>query len=290
MNDAQKEIRRVAVLAHQALMSADGLAKDVEQHLSSKGVEVRLGGLGDNAFAQSVLREENDLVVALGGDGTMLRAGELAAESATPVLGINMGRLGFLMEVKRENWRHAIDRVLQGEYWLEPRARIAATLFREEEEIGRWEALNECVVGRGRTARPIRVQAEVDDHYLATYVADAVICATATGSTAYALAAGGPILPPQLRNMLLVPVAPHLSADEAIVLPENATLIMKVGEGPPVDLSCDGWLHHEMAPGDRVEVMASPEDALFVRLEDPGYFFRNLTKYVNHDPPATGRI
>jgi NAD+ kinase len=279
-------IESVAVLAHRELVASGGLAEDVRQYLVSEGVKVRLGNLDDEEFARSLIEGESDLIVALGGDGTMLRAGELGAEGATPVLGINRGRLGFLMEVKRGDWHQALERVLAGEYWLERRARIAVTLFRGEDQIGEWEALNECVVGRGPTARPIRVQAEVDEHYLATYVADAVICSTATGSTAYALAAGGPILPPEMRNMLLVPVASHLSADEAIILPESSTLVMRVAEGPPVDLSCDGWLHHEMEAGDYVVVAASPEDALFVRLEDPGYFFRNLTEYVNNNPPT----
>jgi NAD+ kinase len=279
-------IERVAVLANRDLMASGGLAEDVRQHLIGEGVEVRMGNLDDEEFAQSLIQSESDLIVALGGDGTMLRAGELGAEGSTPVLGIHLGRLGFLMEVKRGEWHQALERVLAGEYWLERRARIAITLFRGEQQLGQWEALNECVVGRGPTARPIRVQAEVDEHYLATYVADAVICSTATGSTAYALAAGGPILPPEMRNMLLVPVASHLSADEAIILPESSTLVMRVGQGPPVDLSCDGWLHHEMEAGDYVVVAESPEDALFVRLEDPGYFFRNLTEYVNNNPPT----
>jgi NAD+ kinase len=284
MNGPKDPIEKVAVLAHRDLLATNGMVEQVRQYLDSRGIEVYLGDLEDENFAGSLINGSSDMIVALGGDGTMLRAGELGAEGSTPVLGINHGRLGFLMEVKRGEWQDALNRVLDGDYWLERRARIQISLERAGEQIGQWEALNECVVGRGRTARPIRIRAEVDEHYLASYVADAVICATATGSTAYALAGGGPILPPDLRNMILVPVAPHLSVDQAIVLPEGATLKLHVGDGPPVDLSCDGWLHHELEFHDQVSIGASPEDALFVRLEDPGYFFRNLMEYISHDP------
>lgn len=285
MSDPSDPIKKVALLAHRDLLAANGMVEQVRQHLHANDIEVQLGNLEDEDFARNLINGSSDLIVALGGDGTMLRAGELGAEGSTPVLGINHGRLGFLMEVKRGEWRQALDKVLNGEYWLERRARIQISLVRAGQQIGQWEALNECVVGRGRTARPIRIRAEVDHHYLASYVADAVICATATGSTAYALAGGGPILPPDLRNMILVPVAPHMSVDQAIVLPEGCILNLQVGDGPPVDLSCDGWLHHELEVDDQVSISASPEDALFVRLEDPGYFFRNLNEYISNDPP-----
>ena len=288
MNDNRGPIKSIALLAHRGLKDADKLTERIESFLVSKGLEVRIGNLGDEAFERSLVQGQSDLIVALGGDGTMLRAGELGAEGGTPVLGINHGRLGFLMEVQRGDWSQALEQVIAGDYWLERRARIQATLVRSGEAQATWEALNECVVGRGRTARPVRIKAEVDEYYLATYFADAVICATATGSTAYALASGGPILPPELRNMLLVPVAPHLSADQAIVIPEGATIRLHVEEGPPVELSCDGQLHRELEPGDSVQIKASPEDAMFVRLEDPGYFFRNLTEHVNNNPPTTG--
>jgi NAD+ kinase len=279
-------INKVAILAHQDLVAATGVAEEIQEYLRDKGREVNLGYLGQQSFAQELAHGQADLILALGGDGTMLRAGELGAEGGTPVLGINQGRLGFLMEVKGNEWRQAMDKVLAGSYRLERRARIDIDLYRSGENIGHWEALNECVVGRGRTARPIRIKAEVGDYYLAHYVADALICATATGSTAYALASGGPILPPELRNMVLVPVAPHLSVDQSIVLPEQCQLKLHVGDSPPVDLSCDGWLHYELEQGDLVTISTSSEDALFVRLEVPGYFFGNLTEYVNHEPPT----
>jgi NAD+ kinase len=221
------------------------------------------------------------LLIALGGDGTMLKAGELGATNGIPVLGINLGRVGFLIEVARDNWRPALDRVLAGDYWLERRMRLTVDLERQGRRLEAGSALNEVVVGRGRTARPIRLQAEVDNRYLATYVADALICSSATGSTAYALAAGGPILPPEMRNLLLVPVAPHLSVDRAIVLAEGSAVRLELLSEEEADLSCDGQVRQALVVHDVIHIASSPQDALFVRLQDPSYFFHNLKTFMN---------
>lgn len=242
--------------------------------------------LRDAQFARALPQGDYDLIVAIGGDGTMLRAGELSGLAGTPVLGINLGRLGFLMEVRRDQWRQALDQVVAGDYWLENRMRLEAELLRDDRTVGLWEALNEAVVGRGRTGRPIRLKAKVNGSYLGTYVADALICASATGSTAYALAAGGPILPPRLRNLLLMPVAPHLSMDRGIVLPEGSSIQLELQSRAAADLSCDGQVRSELSAGDRIEVRESGQDARFVRLKDPDYFFDNLTSHMNSDHPT----
>jgi NAD+ kinase len=153
--------------------------------------------------------------------------------------------------------------------------------------LGAWEVLNEIVVSRGQTVRPVHLVANVDGRYLATYVADALIASTATGSTAYALAAGGPILPPELRNILLVAVAPHLSIDRAIVLAEGATIRIVVNTDHQAVLSPDGQASIEMLDGDRVEAYASEHTVGFLRFQDPGYFYRNLTPHMSQNP-STG--
>jgi NAD+ kinase len=149
--------------------------------------------------------------------------------------------------------------------------------------------LNECVVGRGGTVRPVNLTAEIDGIHLATYVADALIVSTATGSTAYALAAGGPILPPQLRNILLVPVAPHLSVDRAIVLDEGARVRVSVQTDHQASMSIDGQPPIDLEDGDQVDVRAGKHATLFVRLQDPSYFYRNLTSGMHRAPAAGGR-
>lgn len=281
MNPTGDRPKQIALLGHRNMEETSRLAESVAQYMTSKGIECEGGGLSD-VGAQRSLDEATDLIVALGGDGTMLRAGALGAAAGIPVLGINLGRLGFLMEVHRDGWREAFDRLLAGDYWIESRMRVTVGLERGDEELGPWKALNECVVGRGRTGRPIRLRAELDGHYLAQYVADALICSTATGSTAYAMAAGGPILPPALRNLLLIPVAPHLSLDRAIVLPEGTTVRLTVVSEQEADLSSDGQVREALLKGDSITIRASHRDAQFVRFKDPGYFFRNLTTHMNH--------
>ena len=145
----------------------------------------------------------------------MLRAGHLAGPANVPLLGINMGRFGFLTEILTNQWNEILPRLLTGDYRLETRMMLRAEQWRGDERIGAWDVLNEVAVGRGLMMRPVRLTATVDGRFLTTYVADVLIAATPTGSTAYALAAGGPILPPELRNILLIPVAPHLSLDRA---------------------------------------------------------------------------
>lgn len=289
MNEGQdrlEKIERAAVLVPPDVEEANQLAESIAAYLGEQGLTANIGNLEDKGFLAALGGGEADLIIAVGGDGTMLRAGDVGAQGGIPVLGVNLGRLGFLVEIKREGWRPALERVLSGECWVESRMRLRVCLSRGEDRIGEWEALNEGVVGRGRTGRPIRVQAKVDGRYLATYVADGLICATATGSTAYALAAGGPVLPPDLRNLLLVPVAPHLSMDRGIVLPEGARVQLQLQSDTDAELSCDGQIAGEMKTQDVVTFEASSSDARFLRLQDPGYFYRNLTSYMNSDHPS----
>ena len=221
-------------------------------------------------------------MVAVGGDGTMLRVSHLCAPCNVPILGINMGRLGFLMQFEREEWHSALEQLLKGGYWIESRMMIRAEHIRSGESLGKWHALNEAVVTRA-SVRPVRLSACVDGMQLTNYVADGLIAATPTGSTAYALAAGGPILPPELRNILLVPIAPHLSFDRAVVLSEGTSVSITLRGGDAV-LSVDGQIPVGLAEGDSVDVCGGEYTARFVRFGDPGYFYRNLTAHTNQNP------
>lgn len=286
MSASQPALRRVAIGTHPQMPEATELAERLRQVLHARGLEVSAGELNEESLRQWVREQPVDLFIALGGDGTMLRAGHLCAPLAIPILGINLGRFGFLIEIQRQEWQPALDRVLAGDYWVEQRMMLRAEHKREERVLGNWEVLNEFVIGRGETVRPVRLTAEIDGRYLTTYVADALIAATPTGSTAYALAAGGPILPPELRNILLVPVAPHLSVDRAVVLHEGSWVRVVVRSDHQAILSPDGQPPIALADRDCVEVRASENVAGFVRLQDPGYFYRNLTSRMNQNPSA----
>jgi NAD+ kinase len=278
--------QRIIVATHPSMAEAGPLSQEVVGFLKAHNLPVEAYSLYDEGMRRRVAAGEFDFLVALGGDGTMLRAGHLCAPLGVPILGINLGRLGFLTEVKRGEWQDAIQRVLAGGYWIEPRMMLQAEHFQHQQSRGTWDVLNECVVGRGAMMRPVRLIAEIDGMVLTTFVADSLIAATATGSTGYALAAGGPILPPQLRNILLVPVAPHLSVDRAIVLDEGSRVKITVRSDHQATLSVDGQTPVAMQDGDCVEVRAGAHSALFARLQDPSYFYRNLTSRMNQNPSA----
>jgi NAD+ kinase len=251
-------------------------------YFKEKGMEAAFGSLYDETLRKRVRRGEFDLLIMAGGDGSVLRAGNLCAPSKVPILGVNLGKLGFLIQVEKEEWREYFDKLLNGEAWIENRMMLHAEHIRSGEVLGSWDALNEVVVGRGQILRPIRLSASVDGRHLTSYVADGLIAATATGSTAYALAAGGPILPPELRNILLVPIAPHLSVDRAVVLAEGSTVTMEIN-GENAVLSVDGQASIILLEDDRVDVRAAEVTAQFVRFGDPGYFYRNLTAHMNEN-------
>jgi NAD+ kinase len=277
-------LQNVLVLAHPSLPEAAENAAQVAEHFQAHGIASIHGLLYDEALRKRVKDGIFDLLIALGGDGTMLRAGHLCAPNDLPILGINMGRFGFLTEIQLDQWREIMPRLFSGDYWLERRMMLRAELWRAGELRGTWEVLNEVAVSRGHIVRPVRLVASVDGRYLTTYVADALIAATATGSTAYALAAGGPVLPPELRNILLVAVAPHLSVDRAIVLADGSSVSITVNTDHEAALSPDGQAPISLIDGDRVNAYASEHSVRFIRFQDPGYFYRNLTPHMNQNP------
>jgi NAD+ kinase len=283
---SQRPPRRFAVAAHPHLPEAGQLSHSISDVLRQQNLAVESGTLTDEDLRRRVAAGEFDILIALGGDGTMLRAGHLGAPAGVPILGINLGRFGFLTEVQKESWRPALERVCADDFWIERRMMLRAELRRAGALEGAWEVLNECLVGRGEVVRPVRLTAGIDGRTLTTYVADGLIVATPTGSTAYALAAGGPILPPELRNILLVPVAPHMSVDRAIVLHEGSEVSVTVRTDHQASLSADGQMPVRLQDGDCVSVRAADRVASFVRLQDPGYFYRNLTSRMNQHPAA----
>jgi NAD+ kinase len=287
MAEPSPVIQNAVILAHPQLPEAAQNAAQIAAFLQELGIPAAHGLLYDTALRQRLKTGEFDLLISLGGDGTVLRAGHLCAPHDVPILAINLGRFGFLTEVKQDQWREMLPRLRSGDYRLEHRMMLHAEQWRAGELLGSWEVLNEIVVSRGHIVRPVRLVTSVDQRYLTTYVADALIAATATGSTAYALAAGGPILPPELRNILLVAVAPHLSIDRAIILSEGSSVSIVVNTDHQAVLSPDGQVPIGLADGDRVEAYASEHTIRFLRFQDPGYFYRNLTPHMSQNP-STG--
>lgn len=282
----QKRFANILVVAHPELAEAIKQAGEITSYLQKQGIAAACGLLTDQEIREEICKKNIDLFVALGGDGTMLRAGNICAPCNIPILGINMGKFGFLAEIRNEEWREVFPRLLEGDFWIEHRMMLRAEHWREDQLLGNWEVLNEVVVSRGHSVRPVHLLTYVDGRYLTTYVADALIASTATGSTAYALAAGGPILPPELRNILLVAVAPHLSIDRAIVLAEGSAVTITVQTTHQAVMSPDGLGPIEMISGDRIHTFAAEHSVQFLRFQDPGYFYRNLTPHMSQNPSA----
>jgi len=201
-----------------------------------------------------------DFICVLGGDGTFLRTARAIGGSGVPALGVNLGRVGFLAKVESDGLETALDQVAAGDYVTEDRFRILATLIRRDGSTEQNACLNEVVVTRGSRVRMIRLEVEVSGSHLATYVADGVVVATPTGSTAYSFSAGGSILDPRLRNMIITPVAAYLSPLHSVVAGEGheVNLILREAHDGAL-VSLDGQLDLQLAIGDRVEVRALPE-------------------------------
>jgi NAD+ kinase len=274
--------RRIVVAGHPKVGDALKEAAQIAEYLKGKGIDAPFGSIYDEALRQRVKNSEFDVVIAIGGDGTMLRVGQLCAPRNVPIMGVNQGRLGYLFQVESQNWTHMIDALLNGEGWIENRMMLRACHYRTGELLGTWHALNDAVVARGQNVRPVHLSASVDGLNLTTYVADGLIASTPTGSTAYAMAAGGPILPPELRNILLIPIAPHLSVDRAVVLSEGSSVRITV-QGENAVLSVDGQAPIGLMDEDCVEVCAGEYTVKFVRFGDRGYFYRNLTAHMNQN-------
>jgi len=285
----QKPLRRAAVLAYTGSEDSLPQAAAITEFLLQNGLEECVWGkFHDPDLEDRVSRGEFDLLIALGGDGTMLRAGKLSAQSGTPILGVNLGKFGFLAEVQRAEWREKLQELLAGRYWIESRMLLQARHLHQGAVVEEGLVVNDLVACRGRIVRPIRVRAQVDGHELTTYVADGVIASTPTGSTAYALAVGGPILPPMLRNMLLIPVAPHLTMDRGIVLAEGAVVELTVYTDHEAVISIDGRPPTPVLDGDTVTIETSPLSMSFIHFGDAGYFYRNISAYMAHNPSTEG--
>ena len=269
-------IRTVGVLDHPKIPATGAVAEEISTALRAWGVDVCRAKTWDTPALEAIMPRV-DLIIVLGGDGSTLRAARVAAPHDVPVTSVNMGRLGFLSEMTPATWREALARMVAGDYWLEPRIMIRAEVYHNASPpTSAHEALNDIVVSRGTLARLVRTEVFVDGSRLTTYACDGLIVATPTGSTAYALAAGGPILPPTLQNFVLVPIAPHLSLDRPVVLSQGSTVEIIVHTDHQAILTADGQNETMLQHGDRVVVRASAHVAQFARVQPPSYFYRTL--------------
>ena len=274
----------IGILHQSRIPETEPLAEEIAGWLAKKGIGTWVGSTWDEQDIDGHI-SDLDLLIVLGGDGSTLRAARLITPYDAPIFGINLGRVGFLSEAQPGEWQEKLTKVLEGEYWLERRLRMQAFLQRDNQIIDTYTALNDVVLGRGQQARVIRLHLYVDGDLVTTFVSDALIVATPTGSTAYAMAAGGPLLPPQLQNFVIVPVASHLSLDRPLVLHEEAEIAIRVEMDHEANLTADGQLGAALVSGDWITIQKHERPCLFARVEPSGYFYRRLMRRLGFSWP-----
>ncbi len=227
-----------------------------------------------------------EIVLVLGGDGTLLRAAEMARPVGVPLLGVNLGRVGFLAETEQSSLGEALDSVCDGEYAVEERMTLDALVRSNGTVLARTWALNEAVVEKGSRERILEVVLEVDGRPVSAFGCDGVLCATPTGSTAYAFSAGGPLVWPQVEALLLVPSNAHaLFARPMVISPDSSVAIEIDVDGPPAVLDCDGRRTVPLPPGARVELSRGGTPVRMVRLDGRPFADRLVRKF---DLPVRG--
>jgi len=254
--------RAIGVVSHPDRPQALELQALVTAVLGEHGIDVRM----PDAARASAFAEGLDVVVSLGGDGTMLRAVDLAYEAGVPVLGVNVGQLGYLTEVEPQDLPVALERVIAGDYEVTERMVLEITVDSDGPARGKWYALNEAVLEKVHTGRLVRLEVEINGAPFTTYAADGVIVATPTGSTAYSFSARGPIVSPRLRCLLLTPVSPHMLFDRSLVLDADESVRFVVCDDRSVVLTADGLELGSLAGGDAVSCTGGSHPARIVTL------------------------
>jgi NAD+ kinase len=239
---------------------------ELEKWLRDRGIEVLLGedaakASGLPGMPRSELAGKVDLIVVLGGDGTLLAVARAIGERAVPVLGVNLGTLGYLAEISLDELFPTLEGVLAGRLQTETRMRLEVHAERDGCEIGHYRALNDAVIAKTALSRMIDLQTWADDAEVTTYHGDGLIVATPTGSSAYSLSAGGPLLLPGIGAIVLTPICPHTLTQRPLVLPKACRVAISVLDtrGGEVHLTVDGQVGCELQEGDRVSVRASDQ-------------------------------
>lgn len=275
-------IERVGLIVHIDKPDALRFTREAVEWLQGNGLQVHLEP--EIARALEMLQYlcdeatlcESDLLIAVGGDGTILRASHLAASRAIPILGVHLGRFGFIAQIKPHELRTAVARVQAGDYAIERRLMVRADVYREGEQICYALALNDVVVTKGAVARMITLQTFVNDTFLATYTADGVVVATPTGSTAYSLSAGGAIVDPACEVLLLTPICAHTLSARPLILPADKTVkVVVTADDGDFHLQADGGETVRLRSGDTVHVSQAEERTHLV-VFDPDEFYTKL--------------
>jgi NAD+ kinase len=267
-------IKKIGILYHPMAEATRLKAQEISAFLKAKNREVWSCSAWE-ADTAALNLPDTDLVLTTGGDGTILRAAQIVLRYQIPITGINMGTLGFLTEIKKDEAFVQLEQILNGEGWVEQRTMLEAQIVNSNLASPLY-ALNDVVLARGGIAKLIQVNASIDEKPLTTYRADGVILATATGSTGYSLAAGGPILYPQSGDFLMVPIVSHLTLGYSLVLPSSSTVSLQLYTTNQATLSIDGHINIAVNSGTIIRIRRSEFYTRFLRMRQQHYFFNVL--------------
>jgi NAD+ kinase len=274
-----RSVERIGIIGKRNNRQAVAMARDLVQWLREREVQVFVeqemaAVVGDvPSWPEGEISDAMDILVVLGGDGTLLSVIRRAGEYEIPILGVNLGDLGFLTEITQEELFPVLDNVLQGKFQTHERVALRASVVRGSREVGVFRVLNDAVINKGALARIISLKTTINGEYVATFRADGLILSTPTGSTAYSLSAGGPIVYPSVKTIVITPICPHTLTNRPIIVPDNVIVKTTLeSESEEVFLTLDGQAGFPMKRGDTVEVRKAPGRVLLIESPYKGYF------------------
>lgn len=282
MSAASSHFQTIAIVGNTRDLRVVETLQVLAAHLQSRGRRVLVDAATSVDYRDVVVERlpepelcpSADLLVAVGGDGSMLHAARLAAPCAIPVLGINRGRLGFLADIGPAELAPCVDEILAGRYVRDQRAMLQATLISPGAPDRQCNALNDVVLQKWQTGRILDFETYIDDHYVNTHGGDGLVIATATGSTAYALSCGGPILYPELDAVVLAPICPHTLSDRPIVVRRTSVIEVRLLDRPDSNgqVTCDGVSLGALSQGDRLIVRPAEANVTLLHPADHDYY------------------
>ena len=277
----------IGILTKPQFPELETVLKQLVRWLQSQNKTIVLGSSAaallheDNSHGDLALASQSELVIVLGGDGTMLSAARLVETRCTPILGVNMGGLGFLTEVTVENLYDSLEKVFTQQFFLDNRLRLQARISHHDSREEQGTALNDIVISKGTIGRMIKTHIQVDKQFVTLLRGDGVIVSSPTGSTAYSMSSGGPILDPSLQALLLTPISPHTLTHRPLLVPSDVSLEIALTNGVEVRAIFDGQIGFVMNQGDSILISASPHQTRLIRFPDRTYYdvLRNKLKW-----------
>ncbi|TYB32869.1 MAG: NAD(+) kinase [Flexistipes sinusarabici] len=272
-------MKNIAIVVKPHAEEVADITIQICDYLKSEGKNVLLeertaSVLGYSDFtAHDEIKNNADLLIVLGGDGTLISSNRIISGANIPILGVNLGRLGFLTETKVEEALDTVKKVLSGNYRFDNRMKLISDIFYDEEKVFGIEVLNDIVINKGALARIIDIEVHIDNQYVNTYRADGLIISTPTGSTAYTLAAGGPIVYPTLNSIILTPICPHSLTHRPIVIHDDSEIKIRIlNDDEKVFITYDGQIGRKMSLKEEIFIYKSPQPVKLIVSQKRNYF------------------